>query len=289
MGYDRGRYDGLNSSLLMQNTFFVMMLVIVLDRVAFLHLVKSFFKNNQISELNRKIIQDDARKSELIRLAAHDLKSPLAGVVSITRIINENYDAFSEEKKKAIINDISKSSGKVLNTIDEIINLTSLETGNYNIKIEEIDAYGIMENIIQNLSYQTLVKKIKINLETFGQELFFNSDLKVFSHVVENILSNAVKYSPIEGDVRIKMSRSQMNREYLNVVVEDKGQGFSAEDKLQLFGKFSKLSARPTMGESSTGVGLYIVARLLELIEGEIKIEDNPGGGTLVQVSFPVM
>jgi signal transduction histidine kinase len=104
--------------------------------------------------------------------------------------------------------------------------------------------------------------------------------------VLDNIVSNAVKYSPHDKQVWVRLKEDKANKK-VRVEVQDEGPGFSEEDKKKLFGKFARLSAKPTGGEHSTGLGLSIVKRLAEAMGANIWCESTLGKGAMFVIEFP--
>jgi len=102
--------------------------------------------------------------------------------------------------------------------------------------------------------------------------------------VLENLVSNAVKYSPPGRDIFVRLQR---HAQVVRVEVQDQGPGLSAEDQKKLFGKFARLSAKPTGGEHSTGLGLSIVKKMVEAMNGKVWCESEPGHGATFIVEFP--
>ncbi|HIL57177.1 MAG TPA: ATP-binding protein, partial [Rhodothermales bacterium] len=110
-------------------------------------------------------------------------------------------------------------------------------------------------------------------------------DAHRFREVVDNLLSNAVKYTPPGGSISVEVEGTET---YARVSVQDSGPGFSPADRAGLFRPFQRLSARPTGGEPSTGLGLAIVKQVVDLHEGDIRVESPPAGGARLTVTLPV-
>jgi signal transduction histidine kinase len=127
-------------------------------------------------------------------------------------------------------------------------------------------------------------KDISLCLEHAESVLLFNGDETVFRQITENLISNAVKYSPVGKHVAVRCFRQN---EHAVIEIQDQGPGFTEEDKQKLFQRFQKLSARPTGGEHSTGLGLSIVHKLVQLLNGTIECISEAGNGATFRVTFP--
>lgn len=223
-------------------------------------------------------------KSEILGIAAHDLKNPLNSILGICSIIRE------ETKELPLINQmvetIYKSSQHMLQLIIQLLNSTVVEMGKIELNKIPIDINNLIISIIQN--------NIKI-AEKKQQKIIFNSEVNsgvfVFGdkvHItdaIENIISNAIKYSPKGKTIDICL---QVNNSKIRICVIDEGPGIRKEEKEKLFGKFQRLSAKPTGGESSTGLGLYIVKQIIELHEGSIWVESEYGNGSMFIIELPI-
>jgi signal transduction histidine kinase len=115
-----------------------------------------------------------------------------------------------------------------------------------------------------------------LNLNSSEKSLFLESDELLLSQIIDNILSNAIKFTPPGKEVFIDLMKAGGR---VIIKIKDQGPGFSENDKKVMFGKFAKLSARPTGGELSTGLGLSIVKKLVEMLDGSIKVESEEGNG----------
>jgi len=135
------------------------------------------------------------------------------------------------------------------------------------------------------LARSAAAKSITASLRVPG-DLIVMVDHDRFLRVLENLLSNAIKYSPPGGAILLQAMKGE-TPDRVVIALHDSGPGFSAADLPQLFGRYRKLSARPTGGESSTGLGLYIVRRLLELQGGTIALVSPPGQSAIFRIEVP--
>jgi signal transduction histidine kinase len=140
---------------------------------------------------------------------------------------------------------------------------------------------NIIEPVVDQLRIQAENKSISITRDIISSSAIIDPNFAV--DIFENLISNAIKFSNIGTNISIKVSENEKN-----VVVEvgDEGPGFTEDDKTKLFGKFQKLSAKPTGGETSTGLGLSIVKKYVDAMNGSIRCDSEPGKGTNFVVKF---
>lgn len=235
----------------------------------------------ELSRINEKLYAVGEYKNELIGIVAHDLKSPIAAIKGYCELLSETLD--DKEKLTKGIGIINKSSNKMLNLIEKLLEKTSLETDKIDLTLEPINLMDICEDIILSFKYIFLKKNQSVVFE-IKDNLIINGDLVRIREIIENLISNASKYSPYNSKFEIKLYERE---DFIVLSIIDEGPGMTDEDKKNLFGKYKKLSAKPTGGESSTGLGLYIVKKLVELHKGFISMSSEVGKGSIFTVKFP--
>ncbi|TGK39124.1 sensor histidine kinase [Leptospira andrefontaineae] len=280
-------YSGNREPVLLQNPLVTLFLILIFDRVSFLTLANTYLKTQRIIRLNERLREEDTNKSDMISIAVHDLKSPLSGIMSISTILRKNLKSFSDKEKKEILTDIESSSRKILGHIDDLVGIAA--SGFENIKID-YDIFNInsyIRSTIQNFDYQASLKRIQFHTQFDKEDLKIRSDRKAVASILDNLVSNAVKYSPPGGSIFIHSKLIKDNGDFIQIQISDEGKGFTDEDKKLLFSRFTRLSAKPTGNEPSTGVGLYAVHRLVELLNAKISLESKPGQGATFTLLFP--
>jgi signal transduction histidine kinase len=140
-----------------------------------------------------------------------------------------------------------------------------------------------LQQTISNTQASAAKKYIQVHFATSTTESYAALDWGYATQIFENLLSNAVKFSPAYKHIYVQV---QEMAEQIQISIEDEGPGFSTEDLTKLFGKFQKLSARPTGGETSTGLGLSIVKKYVEAMQGSIRCESNQGHGAKFVLTF---
>lgn len=223
-------------------------------------------------------------KSHLLSIAAHDLRNPLSTIVSIaelaqsilTEVMSDRaFDKLAQiEEMLRLVHD---SATRTFKLIGQILHSSRIESGKFQLSKTLVDLYPIAQSVVNDHLAQAQRKGQCLDFS--GEPgVFVEADIDCVREIFENLISNAIKYSPngkrISARLRMTQSPDSPNRSVL-FSVRDEGQGLSAEDMTRLFGKFERLSARPTGGESSTGLGLSIVKQLVELHGGKVWAESK--------------
>lgn len=231
-------------------------------------------RNHELSELNHE-------KDTLMNIVAHDLKSPLNRIHGLSELVEVEGNLSHEQIKYLdLIKDATRSG---LDLIVDLLDVNSLEV-NREPQYSNFNLSAFLRDRVSAFGHYASVKEIEIKLiERNIDEI--SLDREYLSRIMDNLISNAIKFSPRNSLVII--SAEKINGQYM-IEVKDHGPGFSANDKKQLYQKFKKLSARPTAGETSNGLGLAIVKILVDRLGGSIELNSAPGSGSEFTIGFPV-
>ncbi len=270
-----------------------------------LETVRISFEHHDISTRNKELADALARleelnreKSELMGIVAHDLKNPMGAIKTISDMMIHQSEEFSTEERENFLELINDASTRALDLISSLLSLEAIEQGGVTIECETLNITNITAALVNHYTPIAETKSIRLHLEQ-PAELTAFVESQTFHQVLDNLLSNAIKYSPPEKNVWIKAA-TRLEPAYMPepdevvlmpnsvfIVVEDEGPGLTSDDKIRLFGKFARLSAQPTGGESSTGLGLSIVKRYVEAMHGSIWVVSEAGLGAAFVVSLP--
>lgn len=240
--------------------------------------------NSQLQEQNLLLHQMNIEKNEFLGIAAHDLKNPLAAITMSASTVRDYYDRMPPETRQERLGSIVVSAQRMASIISNLLDLNAIETGNLNVNCQQTVMEPIVQRCVSDYEERAAAKQIVLHYTATDKNAQVSIDAGMMMEVMDNLLSNALKYSPLGSNVFIRLSASNGA---LRVEVSDEGPGLSAEDKTKLFGKFARLSAQPTGGEHSTGLGLSIVKRLVEAMKGRVWCESEAGKGATFIVEFP--
>ena len=243
--------------------------------------------NRRLSAQWERLRGANAFKSEILSKVAHDLKNPLGVISGRAEMMADFLEVTPPpaDKLGSQIKHIRESAQRLIGMVDSLLAEAMADALNITIRREPIDIPELVGEIVE--ASRPLLEKKQQRIEVDAPEhLAVSGDPDRLREAIDNLVSNAVKYSPIGG--RIGISVARVDDDAL-VRVSDNGPGLSPEDMSRLFGRFQRLSAKPTAGESSTGLGLSIVKRIVELHGGQVTAESQgAGGGTTFTMALPL-
>lgn len=241
-------------------------------------------KNKMLKEQNDKLKLLDEEKNNIISIVSHDLKSPLNKIFALVSLMGMSKDNLDEDQKEYLgkINHVIKDG---LGLIRNLLDIRAIESNGIELSISEIKAKEFTRSVIKSFQSPAAHKKIKIHFEADEDEFKLVTDRQYLTRIIENLMSNALKFSPKDTMVTVSLKQSDG---FYNLEIKDQGPGLIEEDLPLLFNKFQVLSARPTGGESSSGLGLSITKSLVEGLGGAINFSPANGRGANFSVSLPL-
>jgi signal transduction histidine kinase len=239
-------------------------------------------KNEQLEKRNHHLVTLDEEKNNLIKILAHDLRTPINHVQGLAQVFLLSNDALSEEQKM-IIQRISDASVRLNKMISNILDIDSLENNRVKIFVEEIKVTPLIGQVVKSFDKQAGKKNIELSMVSGAENGRIKGDPLFLIQVFENLISNALKFSEKQEKVEVAIREKG---DHLWICVKDSGPGLTEEDMELLFRKFQPLSAKPTDGENSIGLGLSIVKKYVELMGGKVWCESEPGMGANFIVEF---
>lgn len=225
----------------------------------------------------------NSEKDEFLGIAAHDLKNPLGNIRGLAELLLEHRSELDDADLNKILLSIINSSERMFSLIANLLDINAIERGGITLQLIRIAAKAPLTQIAEQYRQRAAAKSLRIVVESYENHTVC-ADEQAFVQIMDNLVSNAVKYSPADKVIYI---RSSQHQNICRIEVQDEGPGISAQDMEKLFGKFMRLSAQPTGGEHSTGLGLSIVKKLVELMNGIIWCESTPGNGATFIVELP--
>jgi signal transduction histidine kinase len=243
--------------------------------------------NSQINLIAMQALKEaNETKTDMLNMAAHDLKNPLNAILGFSKLLMSE-DEIEREEYLENVDCIYKSAEHMLKLVMELLNTSVIESGKIQLKKQYIELSDLASAIIYHFKLAASEKNQTINYNyNYEDSCYIFADSLKIRESIENLVSNAIKYSPYHTEILVSLYEED-HYTYLSVV--DKGPGISDEDLSKLFGKFQRLTAQPTAGESSTGLGLYIAKQIIELHDGEIIVESKLGEGSKFTVKLPAV
>jgi signal transduction histidine kinase len=251
-------------------------------------------RTHDLTTANRRLAAQWARlrqantfKSEILGTVAHDLKNPLGVILGRTEILKEMIGGAGalNEKIEAQLAHIRDAANRLTEMVDDLVADAMADALDITVRRESINLATLVQEVAEANRPLAARKEQSISVRAAGNHSAV-CDADRIREAIDNLVSNAIKYSPIGGPIDILVTQEGQN---IVVQVADRGAGLSPEDISRLFGRFQRLSAKPTAGETSTGLGLSIVKRIVDLHAGQITVDSaGPGKGATFRMMLPV-
>ncbi|MEX1135994.1 MAG: ATP-binding protein [Balneolales bacterium] len=240
-------------------------------------------KQSEIERKNKELAQLNQEKDEFLEMAAHDLRNPLSAIRGVVGLMEEAGEPDADTLE--LTNLIKISTDRMLGLVNNFLNVEVGDKGPGTLNIIPVHIEKTIRRITGNFRNKTLEKQIKLAIDLPRDLRPVMADEDSLERILENLVSNAIKFSPSGSTVEIF---SITKESHMDISVKDSGPGITAVDQEKLFKRFSTLSNKPTANESSTGLGLYIVKKFTEAMGGHVHCESKPGKGSTFTVSLPL-
>jgi signal transduction histidine kinase/DNA-binding NarL/FixJ family response regulator len=241
--------------------------------------------NRRLSAQWLRLQRANGFKNEILGTVAHDLKNPLGVILGRTEMLTELIaTSASKESVTAQVEHIRDATRRLTSMVDHLISDAMADAFDITIRRESVDIAALVSEVAE-ANRPLAVNKQQTIAVSAPPHLMTMCDTDRIREAIDNLISNAVKYSPIGGKITVLVTHDDASA---TIRVADEGAGLSPEDLGRLFGRFQRLSAKPTAGESSTGLGLSIVKRIIDMHGGEVTAESaGPGQGSIFTITLP--
>jgi len=238
----------------------------------------------ELTDANDKLSDLNEEKDHLLGMAAHDLNTPLTAIIMGCEMMRIDRAVTSKEGM-ATLTDIQRSAERMSRLVRNLLNLRAIEQGGNWFKMQPVNLSAIVTTVVDRYIDPAAQKSIRLEFNNpSGAAIRVDGDKDAMDQIIDNLVSNAVKFTPLNGRVLVTTSSIGLD---ICVTVQDSGPGIKPEEIGQLFGKFCRLSAKPTGNERSSGLGLSIVQKLTEMMNGKICCEPDRTAGACFVVCFP--
>ncbi|MBC7851016.1 MAG: tetratricopeptide repeat-containing sensor histidine kinase [Chitinophagaceae bacterium] len=237
--------------------------------------------NELIQKQNQRLADLNQEKNSLISIVSHDLGTPFATIKMWSNLLDS--ETLNTEQSKAIQR-IQQAGEHGQQLIQRILDVERQDIGSYKLDLQNINLQSLIETAIDDFKPAADKKRIHISRSFPSHQIIILSDRHLLLRILENLLSNALKYSRESGRVWISV---QDENQIIRLILKDEGVGINADELPALFSKYGSLSSRPTAGEHSTGLGLSIVKRIVEELNGKIFCTSIEGEGSIFTIELP--
>lgn len=236
----------------------------------------------ELVDLNRRLSHLNTQKNHFMGIAAHDLRSPLSGIILSAELLES---VATTDEVGDLARMIQSEGVRMSDILGRFLDVTAIEEGSIKAEPEPFSLTDVTQLMARRNAPVAHRKGITIQFESSGASPLVFADLRFTQAILANLLSNALKFSPPNSVVNLTVTAAGPR---VLLAVADQGPGLTAEDMDNLYERFTKLSARPTGGEASTGLGLSIVKLMVDAMDCQIRVSSEPGKGATFVVEFPV-
>ncbi len=230
-------------------------------------------------------LEDLNEKNEsVIRILAHDLKSPINNMFMLAHLAERQLKDGDKAQVHNMIQLIRSSAQGMGKLVESMLELMELTDSRLSAEMHQVNFASLIKNAVEDLTPQFEEHRIRLIEQYPEKTIFARLDAQKFQHVVSNLLSNALKFTPESGEVTIAIREEE---EQVLFEVSDTGIGISEDKRSEIFKEFSSARRKGLRGENSSGLGLSIVKKIVSLHQGTITVKSSPGIGTTFLVALP--
>jgi two-component system, NarL family, sensor histidine kinase BarA len=240
-------------------------------------------KVDELAQANMALYESNRLKSDFLATMSHELRTPLNNILGFSEVLLAS-DSLNEKQQRWIRN-VQSSGDRLLNLINDILDLAKIEAGKMKLRLEEFRIQDVCDGMVN--TFRPLAEKKNIDLRSLVEPdiPLLKQDQAKLQQILSNLLSNALKFTPEGGRVLLK---TEADAHHLALTVTDTGVGIAAEEQELVFEKFRQSGNPLTREHAGTGLGLSIVRELCKLLGGEITLESELGRGSIFQVRLPL-
>ena len=238
-------------------------------------------RNRRLEEAYARLHELNEQKNVFFGIVTHDLRNPLNAIVLSTELLREE-ESLEEVRHRA--RQIEKEALEMSALIGRFLDIAAIESGKVKAEPTVFQLGKIASHVANQHLHWAQGKGIEIQVEQPAGSGMASADMKFTKEILDNLISNAIKFSPPGKTVTVKV---EDRGDTVLLSVEDQGPGLTPEDNKKLFGRFARLSAQPTAGEKSIGLGLSIVKHMVDAMGGRIWADSEPGHGAAFRVELP--
>lgn len=238
----------------------------------------------EVKAYEQKLVKINESKDRVLATVAHDLRNPIQSIKGMVYIFRKQFEGLDEDDYE-MLDMVDSSCQKAINLIEELLEISELENDGYNLHLMPCEINHFIRQTLRPFEEKLSAKKLTLFYEFIEEEVHAQINDRKFFRVFENLITNAIKFTPEGGVITIKTA---VNQENVRIEISDNGIGIPHELQPIIFDKFSKAGRRGLGGEKSTGLGMSIVKQIVELHHGEIWLESEEGTGSTFFIELPL-
>ncbi|MGK0239718.1 MAG: two-component system sensor histidine kinase/response regulator [Candidatus Pelagisphaera sp.] len=247
------------------------------------HHLEVYRRKKTAKDSIQRLNSESESKTKFLGVASHDLRNPLVSIRGISQYLGSEKFGPLNDGQHELVQTIVDASENMLLLVEDLLDVSLLETGQMRIQPERQSLEPIVDQAVILHSVSASKKHIQLSKETKTDDCEACFDKKLMSRVLDNLISNAVKFSPSNTKIKIAI---ESDSDALHFYVEDEGPGIPENEFDKLFKEFGRTSNQPTAGESTSGIGLFVTNRIIQRHGGTISVENRSPKGTRFTVTL---
>jgi len=253
------------------------------DQVALV--VRNIQYNEELTRKNRELTHLDELKSDFMATMSHELRTPLTSIIGYSDMLLGGMTGELNEKQSAFVDSILKGGEALLGLINDILDLTKIESGRLELNFESVDLRAALLGVLPVVKPRAQEKRIRISTFLPTDLPLVLADPAKFNQILLNLLTNGIKYTHENGSVSVE---ARTVDGMMEIWVNDTGMGIAKEDRDKVFQRFTQIDSSATRSQGGTGLGLAIVRELVELHGGSIRVQSKLGKGSSFIFTMPI-
>ena len=241
-------------------------------------------QNTELELQKRQLSQASQLKNSFFSNMSHELRTPLNSVIALSGVLYKRLKNIIPEEEYSYIEIIKRNGKNLLNLINDILDIARIEAGHEDIELMKFNTTGLIDDIVNSISLEANQKKIKLIHSTTNTNLFITSDVKKCRHILQNIISNAVKFTE-KGKVEVSAKQNDNN---IVIAISDTGIGISEDQIAFIFDEFKQADSSTSRKFGGTGLGLAIAKKYANMLGGNISIKSEIDKGSEFTLTLPL-
>ena len=226
----------------------------------------------------------EVAKGDFVSLASHQLRTPASGVRMLLAMLRDGYSGQLSHDQKVMVEQAYEANQRLLHIADDLLNVAKVESGRMVLNKRQVELVAWLKTMFVQQKLLAKERQLKLKLNVPKAAVYVLADSERLVMVVDNLLSNARKYTPARGTITVRLQPTQRN---CNIIVKDTGSGMTKTEITRLFGKFTRLDNPASKGAEGTGLGLYLAKSIVDMHGGSIRVQSRPGIGSTFTVRLP--
>ncbi|MEN8196851.1 MAG: ATP-binding protein, partial [Pseudomonadota bacterium] len=241
--------------------------------------------SQRIADQIEQLRQADAARRDMVANISHDLRTPLASLQGYLETLSMKEDSFSAEEKRKYIDLAARQSDRLSRLVTELFELTMLDSTGTRLNFEPFSLPELVQDVTQKFQPQAERRNMTLELDMPASAPFVRADIGLIERVLENLIENAIKYTPEGGTVSLSLVPGT---DGIEARVSDTGPGIPEADRERIFERFYRVEKSRADAPEGTGLGLAITRRILQLHDSPIEVESTPGHGAAFSFRLPL-